>query len=145
MLNKYATLKHSFFKASKPSGVAHMMKWPYMGATPDGKVTCSCCGTGILEIKCPYCYRGKSIDVAAADKKFCLSRSKDGKIFLDHSQSYYYQVQTQLFVSDLEYSDFCVCTFMQEGGKDLNIRKDFEFWDECVKKATYFFKIMCFT
>ena len=49
---------------------------------------------------------------------------------------------------DLEYSDSCVCSFMQEGGEDLHIeriRKDFEFWDQCVEKTTYFFKICFFT
>ena len=27
---------------------------PHLGASPDGLVTCSCCGDGLLEIKCPY-------------------------------------------------------------------------------------------
>ena len=35
----------------------------------------------VVQIECPYCYRVKSI-VAAADKKFCLAKSKDGKICL---------------------------------------------------------------
>ena len=28
---------------------------PYIGATPDGTVTCTCCGKGLLEVKCPHC------------------------------------------------------------------------------------------
>ena len=28
----------------------------YLGATPDGFISCSCCGEGLLEIKCPYKY-----------------------------------------------------------------------------------------
>ena len=36
----------------------------------------------VVQIKCPYCYRVKSTVAAAADKKFCLSKSKDGKICL---------------------------------------------------------------
>ena len=35
----------------------------------------------------------------------------DGQISLDHCHVYYYQVQTQIFVCDVEYCDFCVCTF----------------------------------
>ena len=27
---------------------------PYVGASPDGIVTCNCCGKGVLEIKCPF-------------------------------------------------------------------------------------------
>ena len=26
--------------------------WPYIGATPDGTTSCTCCGVGIVEIKC---------------------------------------------------------------------------------------------
>jgi len=30
---------------------------PHLGASPDGMVSCSCCGPGSLEIKCPYSVR----------------------------------------------------------------------------------------
>lgn len=30
---------------------------PYLAASPDGVFSCDCCGTGVLEIKCPYKYR----------------------------------------------------------------------------------------
>lgn len=30
---------------------------PYLAASPDGVFSCDCCGTGLLEIKCPYKYR----------------------------------------------------------------------------------------
>ncbi len=33
------------------SGLWLNPKWPYMGASPDGIVTCDCHGTGICEIK----------------------------------------------------------------------------------------------
>ena len=26
---------------------------PHFGASPDGVITCSCCGTDIAEVKCP--------------------------------------------------------------------------------------------
>ena len=32
-------------------------KYPHLGASPDGRINCDCCGMGILEIKCPYKYR----------------------------------------------------------------------------------------
>ena len=83
-------------------------KWPYLGATPDGKVSCTCCGKGIVEIKCPYCHKESTIDNATQDKNFCLKKDSSGKIYLDHSHAYYFQVQTQLFLTDLEYCDFCV-------------------------------------
>ena len=33
------------------SGLCLNMKWPYMGATPDGVIQCSCHGTGLCENK----------------------------------------------------------------------------------------------
>ena len=45
--------------------------------------------------------------------------------------AYYYQVQTQLFESNLDYCDFCVCTFADgEAGLHIQrIHKDQPFWD----------------
>lgn len=28
--------------------------FPFIGASPDDIIHCDCCGTGVLEIKCPY-------------------------------------------------------------------------------------------
>ena len=30
---------------------------PYIGASPDEIVCCSCCGEGVLEVKCPLCVK----------------------------------------------------------------------------------------
>ncbi|XP_077553350.1 uncharacterized protein LOC144168189 [Haemaphysalis longicornis] len=32
-------------------------KWQFFAASPDGLVECSCCGRGVLEIKCPCKHR----------------------------------------------------------------------------------------
>ena len=86
-------------------------KWPYIGASPDGMVNCDCCGKGVLERKCPYCHKNEGIIEASNDKKFCVSQREDGSYYLDHGHAYYYQVQTQIFVSKVHYCDFVVCTF----------------------------------
>ena len=31
--------------------------FPHLGASPDGLVSCKCCGDGLVEIKCPYTHR----------------------------------------------------------------------------------------
>ena len=109
--------KNIYFKACKvkhvdfsvmDSGLVINSQWPYIGASPDGLINCTCCGKGALEIKCPFCHPETSLQVAATnDNKFCL-KQLDGKLHLDHKHAYYYQVQTQLFVCDVEYADFCV-------------------------------------
>ena len=40
-----------------PAGLLVSTKYPFLGATPDGLLSCSCCGTGLLEVKCPHKYR----------------------------------------------------------------------------------------
>jgi len=117
-------------------------------ASPDGVINCTCCGKGVLEIKCPFCHRETSLEAAATnDSKFCLKQS-NGELSLDHRHAYYYQVQTQLFVCDVEYADFCVCTFLmsEDNRHDDNgvhierIYKDLNFWTECVAKSQLFFR-----
>ena len=42
--------KHKSFCLTK-SGLHLSSKWPYLGATPDGLVSCDCCGKGTVEVK----------------------------------------------------------------------------------------------
>ena len=134
--------KHVEF-AVKDSGLVINSLWPFIGASPDAVVSCQCCGKGTLEIKCPYCHRGEGIeDAASHDKNFCLKTADDGLITLDHTHAYYYQVQTQLFVTNVDYCDFCVCTFSDDSVNGLHIErilKDLQFWSDCTKKAESFF------
>lgn len=47
---------HTNFKIS-PAGLFVDIDDPIVGVTPDGMVTCDCCGDGVLEVKCPCCYK----------------------------------------------------------------------------------------
>ena len=45
----------------------------FLCASPDGIVSCCCCGRGILEIKCSFKNKKKAIQNAAdEDLTFCL-------------------------------------------------------------------------
>jgi len=70
-------LNHSELSVTD-SGLVINPKWPYIGASPDGIISCSCHGVGILEIKCPYCQS------ASDNCSFCLKKV-DEKLYLDHS------------------------------------------------------------
>ena len=73
------------------SGLSINPKWPH----PDGMISCHCCGKGVVEIKCPYCYRNDDINTATIDsKQFCLCKHSNGNSYLDKGHAYYYQVQT---------------------------------------------------
>ena len=77
----------------------------YLGASPDGIIDCSCCGSGIIEVKCPYKYRDVN-PWQINDKKSFLQLDNDGKLSLSTIHDYYYQVQGQLSICNKPYSDF---------------------------------------
>ncbi|XP_076308585.1 uncharacterized protein LOC143224004 [Tachypleus tridentatus] len=89
------------------SGLHIIPQYPYLGATSDGLVECLCCRKGVLEIKCPHCKRGKSLNEAAEDGQFCLERIGD-KFSLKKNHAYYYQVQGQMLLTGVNYCDFVV-------------------------------------
>ena len=141
-------LKHDDLSVAE-SGLVINPQWPFIGASPDGIINCTCCGKGVLEIKCPYCHRGTDVWTAAIEDSGFYLKMVDGQLCLDHTHSYYYQVQCQLFVCDVEYGDFCVCTFsmnedeshhLETGMHIERIYKDPDLWTECTTKSSQFFK-----
>ena len=68
-------------------------------------------------------------------KGFCLVKDGD-KIKLDRSHAYYYQIQAQLFILQVDYCDFIVWN-----KNDIFIERilpDVEFWDSVIPKAESF-------
>ena len=63
------------------SGLILHPSYPFFGATPDGIVNCLCCGTGVLEIKCPFRCKDESFEDAANQGSFCLGEA-DGSLKL---------------------------------------------------------------
>ena len=55
------------------SGLVINPKCPFIGASPDGIISCGCCKTGVLEINCPYSHRFKAICDAILNIKIILS------------------------------------------------------------------------
>ena len=68
----------------------------HLGASPDGLVSCSCCGDGLLEVKCPYSKRHHS-PADIHDTAFYLKHTTDG-LKLSTKHKYYHQVQGQMAV-----------------------------------------------
>ena len=86
---------------------------PILRATPDGKVSCSCCGTGLLEIKCPYTSSVKKglngYDIAKLGN-YHVVLDDNGLIKLKLSSPWYTQIQGQLGVSGYPWCDFVMYT-----------------------------------
>ena len=140
-IEKYSEVmadKHTNFTV-KDSGFIISTKYPFIGASPDGIVSCDCCGTGVLEIKCPFCIKDKMVQQGCALQGFCLELDSGGKQLLSKKHAYYYQVQTEINIcEEAMYADFVVWTVA-----DIHIERilpDAEFWSELVSKATEFYK-----
>ena len=48
--------------------------YSFVGASPDAVVSCTCCGHGVLEVKCPFSCKDKSLQTVANDNSisFCM-------------------------------------------------------------------------
>ena len=72
----------------------------FLGASPDLLVECSCCGKGILEVKCPFCIAN---DIPTDLNLDYLVKIND-EVTLKRKHSYYAQVQGQLGVTKRAHS-----------------------------------------
>jgi len=72
---------------------------PWLAAIPDSLVEIGG-DWGCLEVKCPYACKTKQIAMAASANLFCLQMS-NGVLSLKKKHQYFYQVQSQLFVTSL--------------------------------------------
>ena len=107
----------------------------YLGASPDGIVSCECCGTRVLEVKCPYQCKEQSFKEASES---CLELIQDSSPTI-YMYSYYYQVQLQMKICELSY-----CYFVVWRPDDLVIIKiDYSnsFVEAALNKALSFFKL----
>ena len=104
---------HKDFALEK-CGVFIDKEYPRMHATPDFLCSCSCCGKGCGEVKCPYSIDDCDFDSYTAKKGACLEKV-DGKIRLKRNHQYYYQVQQQLRITGRQFNDFVVCAFSNDG------------------------------
>ncbi len=106
---------------------------PFLGASPDGVINCSCCGKGVLEIKCPYKHKQSSVAEAVLnDRSFFVDQNME----LKRSHRYFSQVQLQMLVVQVDYCDLCVYTNVDF--QIFRIRRDDGFCDNLIRKTTDF-------
>ena len=94
----------------KTCGLFVDLEAPYLGASPDALVHCTCCGLGVVEVKCPWSARDSESleEVAEQQKDFCLRKLTTGSLQLSTDHPYYLQCQLQLHITRRAYCDFVV-------------------------------------
>ena len=105
---------------------------PWLGVSPDGVINCSCCGFGVVEVKCPFSLRDCGLSKAVEGGKFYV-RKEGSRYILDKGHKYYAQVQHEMFLLDTTYCDFIVWTPIEF--IYFRIERDTIFWDNMVEKA----------
>ena len=116
---------------------------PWLHATPDFMASCSCCGDGCGEVKCPYGIKNGDFENYISKTTSCLEKV-NGEIRLKRNHQYYYQVQQQLNITKLKYCDFVVFAFNVNNQPVIfyeRIYSDFSLWESLQPKLTKFWRI----
>ena len=118
--------------------VSTVMGKGYLGASPDGLVCYGGEVCGCIEVKCP----DKSVSEACSMPQFYCTKDENDTVKLKPCHNYYYQIQGQLAILNLEWCDFIIWT-----NKDLHVERvkaDHEFWQlQCLPKLqSYYYNVM---
>lgn len=106
--SRYTSLmksRHQKFHATH-TGLVLCKDYPFLAASPDLLVNCTCCGQGLCEIKSPYKFR----HLAPASGHIDYLEMVDGQCHIKKNSNYYFQIQGQMGVTGLKYCDLFVFT-----------------------------------
>ena len=79
---------HTDFEIQE-SGLLLKQNEQWFAATPDSFASCSCCGKGIIEVKCPLALKDDGLQNAITNGTFYIK--KKNRVFeLEKAHSYYY-------------------------------------------------------
>ena len=116
---------------------------PWLHATPDFMASCSCCGDGCGEVKCPDSIKNGDFQTYISKKTSCLEMV-NGKLRLKRNHQYYYQTQQHLHITKLMYCNFVVFAFNVNNQPVIfyeRIFPDYTLWESLQPKLTTFWRI----
>ncbi|KAK4820130.1 hypothetical protein QYF61_020505 [Mycteria americana] len=110
----------------------------WIAASPDGIIKEAATGKalGLLEVKCPYKHRNRTVREACKDKDFCLKVDGDSYA-LKKDHAYFTQVQCQLAAAGFQRADFVVHTTKETAV--VPVEFDAKFWGQTVPKLEKFY------
>lgn len=138
-LAKYREVMHELHDSIEfqDAGLFVCKEHLFLAATPDLLVSCTCCGAGVVEVKCPWKVRDGHLEDLLKDENSCVTQC-DSELVLKKTHRYYYQVQAQMFVCKVNYADFIL--WNKNGINVQRIPKDDTFIVSQIEKAENFFK-----
>lgn len=136
--NQMETNGHPTLQVTETGLIVHPA-FPHLGASPDGLVSCQCCGKGLVEIKCCASRKNLTPVEVAGDKTYTnvyLSDSKD--VQLNTKSHWYSQIQGQMAICDRSWCDFVLYT--NRGISITRVQFDKDFWLSLKHKLTCFYE-----
>lgn len=130
--SKMKTAGHANVKVMQ-SGLWVLKDKIYVAASPDGLVSCDCCGSGLVEIKCPLSAAHEDPN----DVEFSFLKKTDGKITVNPNHTYYTQMVTQMGVTQRSWCDLFVYTKL--GNTSIRMQFDQERWSEVLNACNFFY------
>ena len=124
-------------------GLCVSVEKPWYAASPDALVLCACCGYRVLEVKCPYSLRYKSLKEEIQKGDFYVYSLGNDKFALRTNHKYYYQVQLEMYCTLTNSCDFFVWTPQEFIAVTVIKDKEFidrhmnfcdDFWHKCIIK-----------
>jgi hypothetical protein len=107
---------------------------PFLGATADGIVN-----DNVIEIKCPYSGRDKTVSELVQTGYPHLKLGDDGKLMLKEKSTIYSQVQGEMAMKKLDMCHLVVWT--PQDMEVINVKFDGHFWNEqLLPKLKLFYK-----
>ena len=121
------------------SGLVLSESNPFVGCSPDGKVTCQCssheCNQWLLEVKCPFKLRELHPNEAASQSGCNVC---EGVWTLDSKHKFYTQIQGQLGVCG--FTKCVLIIYTQKGILPVVVKFDAPFYSNLMSNVEYFAK-----
>ena len=138
MYKNFRNKAHTNLKVSK-AGLVISKKFPFLGASPDGRVTCKCCGSGIIEVKSSF--KNKHLTPIEAAKLTCQHLDvKNDHVSVKKTSPWYSQIQHQLLVTGADWCDFVFYTEIDPCISTKRIYPDIKWQENSIPLMVNFWK-----
>lgn len=132
--NAKSALSELINKTIMPSGLIINKDLPFLAASPDGLID----EDSIVDIKCPMSAKDLTPEEGMSTNKIKCCKIVNGKLRLKQTDTFYYQVQGQLNISNRQFCYFCIWT--PHGILYEKIEKNNIFWEtKMLPKLTNFY------
>ena len=85
-------------------------KCRWFRASPDGLVSCKCCGDGLVEIKSTSKFKHLTPMEVATQRNYHCKLDENNQVCLKASSTWMRQIQSQLLVTSRDWCDFVLYT-----------------------------------